>query len=213
MEAIAAATAVHSISMGMGMGIAQAFFPAATSTASFVAMTRLGRDRREMAWNLTVASLLFSVVLGLAVGPREWLYESIGAFYLFVIVISTFSAYHNAGEATSGCMYGILIATAASTNSGLALGFRWLAAVAAIGTSLSCTIRIMRGRVKSDAKSLLPSGGPFDIELAVARVLLFPLMLTVVYSQSTERHSLNAGEVLAAILVVLSVILPQWEHE
>jgi hypothetical protein len=210
MEAIAVATAVHALSMGIGMSISQAFFPAATAAAAFAMMVLYGPSRRALAWRLTVASLLFTLVLGLAVGPREYLYESLGAYYLFVVVVATFSGFHGAGEATSMCMFGVLLAAVASVDSTLAIWFRWLAAAASVGASLSCLFRIVTGRARPVVSLLRASGGPFDIELAVARTLSLPLLLTVVYSQSTEHHSLNAGEVLSAVLVAVSATATSW---
>lgn len=222
MEALAASVALHSVVMGAGMNITQAFFPAATAAAAFVALMLRRNENsdqfvvggmqfsgiRLIAWKLTVASLIFSVVLGIAVGPREWLYESVGAFYLFVMVVSTFSAGHTPGEATSACMIGLVLAAATSVDSDLATGFRWLAAVSAVATSISCMYRDALGYAIDRPKRAF--GGKFDIELVVARTLLLPLMLTVAYSQSTDRHSLNAGEVIAALIVVLAATGARW---
>jgi hypothetical protein len=209
MEAVAAATAVHSLGMGVGMSVSEAFFPAATSTAAVVAVAVYGESRRALAWNLTVASMLFVLVLGLAVGPREYLYESLGAYYLFLVTVATFSGFHNAGEATSGCMLGALLAAVASVDSTLGSWFRWLAAAAAVLASVSCLVRLATGRASPTLK-FVPTGGPFDVELAVARVLGMPLLLAVVYSQSTEKHALNAGEALAALLVAIATTTPSW---
>lgn len=210
MEAIAAATAVHALAMGVGMSVPEAFFPASTSTAALVAVAVYGKDRRSLAWNLIVASMLFVLILGLAVGPREYLYESVGAYYLFVVTVATFSGFHDAGEATSGCMFNALIAAVASADSNLGVGFRWLAAVAAVVASLSCVVRLANGQAKP-LRKFASTGGPFDIELAVARVLGMPLLLAIVYSQSTEKHSLNAGEALAALMVAMAATMPSWE--
>lgn len=215
METIAAAVALHSLAMGMGMSIPQAFFPAGTATAAFVAMVADYRGRktefRPIATKITIASLLFVLVLGLAVGPREWLYESMGAFYLIVLVVCTFSGRNDAGEAISGCMLSVVLAAAASADSTAAIGFRWAAAAGAIAASLSCIVRIFRGTARPANLALATTGGPFDIELAVARMLALPLLLTVVYSQSTERHALNAGEAVAALIVAVAVISAKWE--
>lgn len=211
MEAIAVATAAHGLAMGVGMSISQAFFPAATAAAAFAIMVFYGEAQRKIARQLTIASLIFVLVLGLAVGPRQYLYESIGALYLFVVVLSTYSGFHSAGEATSGCMFGVLLAAVASVDSDLAIGFRWLAAAASVGASVSCLFRLARGHAKPVLSRLVPSGGPFDVELAIARTLGLPLLLTVVYSQSTEHHSLNAGEALAALLVAISATSANWK--
>lgn len=224
MEAVALAVSLHSLALGAGMNVTQAFVPAATSAAAFAALAllphkeggfRAGSDpitgRRLIAWKLTVASLIFIVVLGIAVGPREWLYESVGAFYLFILVISTFSATHSPGEATSACMIGLVLAAAASIDSDLVLGFRWLTAASAIGTSISCMYRDALGHATSKPGKAF--GGKFDIELVVSRTLLLPLMLTVAYSQSTDRHSLDAGEVVAALIVILAATGAEWGSE
>jgi hypothetical protein len=209
MEAIAAATVVHSLGLAAGMSVMEAFFPAVTATAAFVAMAVYGEKRRAVAWQLTVASMLFVIVLGLAVGPRKYLYESVGAYYLFLVTVATFSGFHDAGEATSGCMFGALLAAVASTDSNTALWFRWLAAAAAVLASVSCVIRLASGRT-TPVLTNMPTGGPLDIELAIARVFVLPLLLAVVYSQSTEKHALNAGEVVAALLVATATTSPRW---
>lgn len=219
MEALSAAVTLHSLAMGVGMNIPQAFVPAATSSAAFVGLVLYGKSSKPdrasrittSAWRLTVVSLVFSVVLGVAVGPRKWLYESVGAFYAFLLVISTFSARHDPGEAVSSCMIGFVLAASASIDGDVALGFRWLAAAASVLTSVSCMYREAFGYAQSRPNRAF--GGKFDIELVVARTLVMPLILAVAYSQSTDSHSLTAGEVVAGLIVILAATGADWETQ